>query len=336
MTPPLECQPECDPLVRQRVRVGFNPIGLAVTADGKWLYAANSGSNSVSKIDTQTMQVVSTIQVNGNPVWIALGSSQKVAYVTARQGRSLNLISQEGNYLIASIDLPYPPEKVALDPGEKTAYVTSGFAPYLTVVDLDKQRVRQTVSTSAECLGVAVSPDGQFVYVGTRSPRFNLLIYSTREQTVVSRTSAGSVPGAIAFGAGGEYAYTANHESDDVTVIHVPTQHPVLTLPVGQAPMDLAVSPSGQHIYVTCQLDNKVVILETAQHAVVHRITLDVTPWGVTFLPDGTRAFVANYRDKWTGQTRMEISGPQLTLGTGASSRVNNNTVIVLDTQKYR
>jgi YVTN family beta-propeller protein len=335
-TPPLECQPECDPLVRQRVRVGYNPIGLAVTTDGKWLYAANSGSNSVSKINTETLQVESTIQVNGNPVWVAVGSSQQVVYVTARQGLKLNLINKDGNYLITAIDLPYPPEKVAVDPEEKFAYVTSGFAPFLMVVDLVKQRVQQSIATSDPCLGVAVSPDGKFVYVGTRSQRYNLLIFSTHEQTVVSRTNAGSIPDAIAFGSNGEYAYVANHDSDDVTVIHVPTQHPVLTLPVGLAPMDLAVAPSGQYVYVTCQMDNTVVILDTAQHAVAYRIKLDVTPWGVVFLPDGTRAFVANYLDKWTSQSRMEIAGPQLTMGTGATSRVNNNTVIVLDTQKYR
>ncbi|MBN1596492.1 hypothetical protein JW933_11255, partial [candidate division FCPU426 bacterium] len=75
-----------NPQLIKSIRVGYNPIGLAVTPDGKYVYAASSTSNSVSKIDTQTLNVVSTMQIGGNPVWVAISVDGAMVCVTAREG----------------------------------------------------------------------------------------------------------------------------------------------------------------------------------------------------------------------------------------------------------
>jgi YVTN family beta-propeller protein len=119
-----------------------------------------------------------------------------------------------------------------------------------------------------------------------------------------------------------------------VTVIYVPEQHPILTLPIGPGPMDLALTPSGKYLYVTCHLDNSIVIVDTDSQRIVHRIELDVSPWGIAFSPDGSRAFVANY--EYNGSEHSQgITGPQINLGTSASHQVNNNTLLVINTGKY-
>jgi YVTN family beta-propeller protein len=40
------------------IQVGANPFGVAVTPDGRKVYVANAGSNTVSVIDTETNTVV--------------------------------------------------------------------------------------------------------------------------------------------------------------------------------------------------------------------------------------------------------------------------------------
>ena len=327
-------QPPGDPQLVKKIRVGYNPVGCVMTSEGKYVYVANSVSNSISKIDTATLKVVSTIQMNGSPVWVAICKPAKKVCVTAREGRSLSLIDQSGNYLSAVIDLPHVPEKVVVHPTQKLAYVGSGEASYIMVVDLERKRILKNIITTSECIGLAITPDGKFLYVSTRADRYNLQIISTAEQAVVNRTNVGSAPSAIAMDPQGEYAYVANHGSDDVTVIHVPEHHPVLTFPVGQGPVDLAVTPSGKYLYVSCQLDNSIVIVDTKTNQVVHRIDMGVVPWGIAFAPDGSRVFVANYKGKSAGRS-TSFSGPQMTLGTGAGDRINNNMVFVFNTNKY-
>jgi YVTN family beta-propeller protein len=49
------------------VAVGHHPDWLTMTPDGRYLYAANAGSNDVSVVDTQTMIEIATIPVGQVP-----------------------------------------------------------------------------------------------------------------------------------------------------------------------------------------------------------------------------------------------------------------------------
>ncbi len=60
------------PVLDATIRVGIEPWGLAFTPDGKYLYVANYGSNTVSVIDTASNQVSSTItHAPGSGVFLA-------------------------------------------------------------------------------------------------------------------------------------------------------------------------------------------------------------------------------------------------------------------------
>jgi YVTN family beta-propeller protein len=66
---------------KQDIRVGTEPYGCVLTPDGTKLYVANSTSNSVSVIDTRTLQVVKTIpSVGVRPM--GLGIVNNKLYVT--------------------------------------------------------------------------------------------------------------------------------------------------------------------------------------------------------------------------------------------------------------
>ncbi len=57
------------------INVGTEPYGLALTPAGRKLYVANARSNSVSVIDTNTNQVIKTIDVGPEPRGIAITNS---------------------------------------------------------------------------------------------------------------------------------------------------------------------------------------------------------------------------------------------------------------------
>ena len=64
------------------VAVGSNPIGVAVTPDGKHVYVTNQASQTVSVIATATNTVVATVPVGSNPFGVAVTPDGKHAYVT--------------------------------------------------------------------------------------------------------------------------------------------------------------------------------------------------------------------------------------------------------------
>lgn len=49
------------------INVGIKPCGVAITSDGTKVYVTNSGSNTVSVIDTTTNEVIDTVEVGIRP-----------------------------------------------------------------------------------------------------------------------------------------------------------------------------------------------------------------------------------------------------------------------------
>ena len=54
------------------VEVGMRPWGIALTADGQYLYVANGPSNDVSVVETDTLMVVATISAGERPWGVAI------------------------------------------------------------------------------------------------------------------------------------------------------------------------------------------------------------------------------------------------------------------------
>jgi gliding motility-associated-like protein len=91
------------------------------------------------------------------------------------------------------------------------------------------------------------------------------------------------------------YAYIANSISNDVSVINTATNTIVTTIPVGQYPTSLSVSPDGTRVYVTNQRSNSVSVISTASNTVLSTITIaGFSPNNVVVSPDGLRIYVVN------------------------------------------
>jgi YVTN family beta-propeller protein len=65
------------PKLIREIEVGKRPWGIALSADGRFLYTANGPSNDVSVVDTQAMSVVRKINVGRSPWGVVIGPAAK-------------------------------------------------------------------------------------------------------------------------------------------------------------------------------------------------------------------------------------------------------------------
>ncbi|MBW4424130.1 MAG: beta-propeller fold lactonase family protein [Nostoc desertorum CM1-VF14] len=114
-----------------RIPVGSQPNKVQLSTDQKRLYVANGNNDSVSVIDTNTNNVVQTI----------------------------NLSRPSDRYKGAN------PNSVALSSDERQLYVTLGGENAVAVVDLQSGRVIGRIPTGWYPNSVSVSKDGQNLYV---------------------------------------------------------------------------------------------------------------------------------------------------------------------------
>ncbi len=80
-----------------------------------------------------------------------------------------------------------------------------------------------------------------------------------------------------------------------MSVVALPVNAVVATVPVGDRPFGTAVSPDGTRAYVTNYASDTVSVLGTAVDAVVGTVVVGDSPSAVVITPDGTRAYVSNY-----------------------------------------
>ena len=95
----------------------------------------------------------------------------------------------------------------------------------------------------------------------------------------------------------GAKAYVTLVNDNVVAVVRTDTNEVTQTIPVGDRPRGIAISPDGQEAYVANADDNTVSVINTASKTVVATIPVGDEPQGVAFAPDGATAYVTNIED---------------------------------------
>jgi YVTN family beta-propeller protein len=126
------------------VRVGTQPLGVAVAPDGKTVYSANSGSGDVSVIDARTNRVVRAIPTGRFPSAVAVTPDGTSVYVT-NELSGVTVINAHNRTVQARLRSPSP-FSVTMSPNGARAYVTGLGPGRVTAIDTRTHRVSSTVS----------------------------------------------------------------------------------------------------------------------------------------------------------------------------------------------
>ncbi len=162
--------------IRKRVRVGVSPYELALTPDGKRLFASNWGDKSVSVVDVASLKVIKTIPVGFNPndmVLTADGrlfvacSNENTVYVI--DSRTLEVLETISTALYPKAPVGSTPNALAVDQKRHLLFVANADNNDVAVVDIHKRETSTVLGfipagwyPSALALGEA----GQTLYIG--------------------------------------------------------------------------------------------------------------------------------------------------------------------------
>lgn len=281
------------------VTVGLGAGGLAITPDGAFVYAATTIPNFLSVIATATNTLVAQIAPQ-SPLGVAITPDGAFAYVTASGVlNNIHVIATATNTEVATI---------TLDPVQQFSAT-----PYFG--------------------GVAISPDGAFVYV-TGFSAFNhaseVAVIATATNSVVAYIPLPTSEAAtIALSPDGAFAYVTSvwnaGFATTVSVIATATNTVVGTVtgcpievvdPSGTTSpteaLGVAITPDGAFAYVTCtggpgNLPGAVIVIRTADNTVVATIPFGANLTstyvrGVAISPDGGFAYVASCQMTSSGQ----------------------------------
>src|SRR5215471_12968000 len=83
------------------------------------------------------------------------------------------------------------------------------------------------------------------------------------------------------------YAYIANYQANNVSVINTSNNSVVTTISVGTNPWGVAVNQAGSAAYVTNANSNNVSVIATSTNTVAATIPVGTSPTGIAVAPNG-------------------------------------------------
>ena len=179
----------------------------------------------------------------------------------------------------------------------QTAYITNAYDYTVSVINVATNTVIDTIDLSVPPQGVAVSPDGNKVYItGTYWLSSSVSVVNTATNTVSTIIpSGGSGSFGISVNNNGSKLYVANSSDVTVTVINTTIDSVIATIYVGNNPYGIAVSPDGTKVYVAIKnVTGRVSVINTSTNTVSDTIPVGSYPWGLSVNPDGSKVYVAN------------------------------------------
>ena len=299
--------------------VAFGQESAALPPTSGFVYTADEYGNSVSAIDltdgrVETFPVAISphniqISADGGRLFAVGNPAMTEGHEHAQSGEETEMEGSNGLLLVfdpdklalgplASIEVGEHPAHVVVDQSGSRAFVTLAEENAVAVVDLDRQKVAQTIPTGAYPHGLRLSPDGSMAYVANVVDG-SVSVLDTAKTTEIARIPVGKAPVQVGFTPDGTKVFVSLRDENKVAVIDTATRKLLGRVDVGRDPIQVFVTPDGQFVYVANQGTKEepadtVSVISVATRSVVDTIRTDAGAHGVVISDDGRYVFITN------------------------------------------
>jgi YVTN family beta-propeller protein len=272
------------------IEVNDRPLGMVLSPDRATL-AVVTGSNfnprALHLIDVEAATVKQTIAIANSFVGVAFSPDGKRLYVGGGASNDVKLFAAAANGAFAAAGtIPIAgaaPSGLSLSANGSRLYVSLNMTHELAVIDTATNTIVRRVPVGIYPYTTVLSADGTKVYVSNWG---------------------GKVPGAGDV-TDGLFPVVVDPRTGipitgTVSVVDTATNAPIKTIDVGLHPTGLALSPTGDRVYVTNANSDTVSVIATATDTVVKTLRvaphmlLGSSPNALTVSPDGDTLYVAN------------------------------------------
>ncbi|HWE44015.1 MAG TPA: cytochrome D1 domain-containing protein [Gemmatimonadaceae bacterium] len=233
--------------VTGRIEAGTDPEQLAVSTDGRRIFAANEDAGTATVIDLRTRKTLSSAVVGIEPEGVAASPDGRWVYVTAETSNSVSMVDARTAKVVGNVLVDVRPRAVAFSPDSRRAYVTAEIGGSLTALDTRRHVVAATVAleeNAGKPVGVVVSRDGTRVFVANGA-RGTVSVVDAASLRVVQSIKVGSRPWGLALSPDGALLVTADGMSDQISIVDARTLKVVGRVAVGQRPWGVAIVAAG-------------------------------------------------------------------------------------------
>lgn len=267
--------------------------------------------------------VVDRFRLGQEPEGVVVSPDNKTVYVADQNAKDVHFIDL-GSREITKVRVPNTPRFIAISEDGSRVYASMFENDFtgngLAVIDTRSRTLVKAIRTGPRPFEPAVAPDGDVwlpIHNGAR-----VEIYDDESLTEAGRISVPPNPHWVTFSPDGSTAYTANHESSQISVVRTADRIVQRNIKVGRSPHAIAVTPDGAKLIVTNYDLDRVEIFDTGSLRRIKQVAVGREPQAVVTSADGKYSYVVNEGSDTVSVIDMDAGKVVSTVQVGDSPRV--------------
>ncbi len=239
---------------------------LAVSRDGRRIYATNLASGRLSVMDAGTMETIASIYTGQRCHVVALTNDNKQAWVANIGENTISIVDTDNFRILGTIPTGKGPTGLTFSHDGKFAYVSNQGDKTVDIIDTATHQVVKSLPVGANPHFLVVGPKG-YVW-GTNTGGTDIYVIDPATQEIAGTLEVGAKPQQIAFGfkgMQGPNVYVTVGGTNKVAVVPADPKNlkVIEEIPVGEGPNGIWANPEGTRLFVGHDKGNEVRVIDT-------------------------------------------------------------------------
>lgn len=272
-------------------------LGGPAAADEIWV--TNEKDNTISVIDTRTLEVVRTIPTGKRPRGITFSRDFSRVYICASDSDAVQVMDPVTGEILHELPSGEDPEQFVLHPDNRHLWIANEDDAVTTVVDVETRRVVAQINVGIEPEGMGVSRDGRIVVTTSETTNMAHWIDTTTYE-VIANTLVDSRPRHAEFT--DDELWVSSEIGGTITVFDIATKAEKakirFAIPgVNQdliQPVGFRFTPDFSTAFVALGPANHVAVVDMKTYTVETYILVGRRVWHLAFDRDHARLFTTN------------------------------------------
>ena len=267
--------------------VGRAPIGIVASADGRRVYVANSGSATISVIDTATNRVNNTIiNLGYSPAELALSEDRQILYATNPDSDNVSVIDTVSRTVIGRISVGKRPCCIIVDQKRRKIYVTNTGAHTISVIDMYEDNYEQSVE---KIVTVGLNPTGMLIHEDklyvANSASNSIDVVDIPSYTVTNTISVGQKPTRMLSGLIGRI-YVSNANSNEISFVDPRISLVDRNVSAGDLPSEMVIDRLRRKLYVVNSMSEDVSVIDLPTYNIKKVIQVGRNPRDIALIEE--------------------------------------------------
>jgi len=259
---------------------------LAVSRDGRWLFATNLASGRLSAINTRAMETVASIATGDRAHVVTLTNDNRQAWVANIGDNTISIVDTTTFRILGTIAVGKGPTGLTFSRDGRFAYVSNQGDKTVEVIDTASHRVLKAIPVGTNPHFLVLGPDGRIG--GTNTGGTDIYVIDPTTQDKIASINVGPSPQQIAFGfkgLQGPNAYVTVAGLNRVVVLSAdPANLRILEqIDVGQRPNGISGNREGTRLFVVHEISNDLKVIDTGSSTVLATVPVGRKPIRVVF-----------------------------------------------------